>query len=229
VRIGYLRPASGFSSAEESRREAIIRGLVPAEVEVHTLVNPLSPRHADSEHAFADMVAIAKPFLSRLDPRDYDILVLAGALDPGLPELREASPIPIIGPGESSLYVASIFGAPLSIVTVDEHAVAATGPLLEQTPAKPRIASIRSMDTPVRFMLNDHATGVDALFRECRLAVKDDGAKALFLGSMTLGTFGVASRLHEELGVPILDPLRISMGVAVQCLFSSSPPPGSDA
>jgi allantoin racemase len=118
------------------------------------------------------------------------------------------------------MYLASIVGRPLSIVTVDEHAVHAAEGFLAQTVRKPQIVSVRSMDVPVRQIVDDRARGAEALEREARLAVSQDGAQAIYLGSMTLGTLGVAERLRADLGVPVFDPIRIVARAALELLVA---------
>ncbi len=53
--------------------------------------------------------------------------------------------------------------------------------------------------------------------------MEEDGAAALYLGSMTLGTLGVAEELREALGVAVFNPWPISVAVAVQCLEAAAP------
>ena len=64
--------------------------------------------------------------------------------------------------------------------------------------------------------------GRTRLVEQCRRAVSEDGAQALYLGSMTLGTLGVSERLQRELGVPVFNPWPIAMSVAVECLVAAA-------
>lgn len=216
--IGLYVPISGFSEDELRHREQIVRTLIPEDVTVRTLSSGGSPQWVESTNGFPDAIQEAGTFLRNMTPGTCDVVIAAGALDPGLPKAREACPVPLIGPGEASLFIASIYGRPLSIVTVDEFAIEAMTPFLEQTACKPPIASIRSMQLPVKTILQDRSVGVAALRRECTIAVRQDGAEALFLGSMTLGTLGITAELQGELGVPVFDPLRIAVAAAVQCI-----------
>ena len=68
--------------------------------------------------------------------------------------------------------------------------------------------------------MSDLEAGRSALMREASAAVHEDGAKALYLGCMTLTTLGLGEQLRQELGVPIFDPIRISLRMAVEVIES---------
>ena len=223
TRIAVALPISGMSQAERERRAAYIGSLVPDGVDFELLTSPTSPKFLDASEHFGDAVDAAVDFFAGLDAANYAVAISAGALDPGLDRLRTASPIPVIGPGEASLYVASVVGRRLSVVTVDEFAVAATQQFLDAVRNKPPIASVRSMEMPVREILEDLPRGRARLVDGCRRAVNEDGAEALYLGSMTLGTLGVAEELQEALGVSVFNPWPISVAVAAQCLQAAAP------
>ena len=221
-KIAVALPISGMDDAERARRDAYIRSLLPAGVEIDLLTSPAAPKFLDAWRHFGDAVDAATEFFAGVDRSDYAVVVEAGALDPGLAQLRAVCPVPVIGPGEASMYIAAIVGRPLSVVTVDEHAVAATHEFLAVVPAKPPIASVRSMDSPVSGMLKDLEGGRKRLVEECGRAVREDGAQALYLGSMTLGTLGMADALQRTLEVPVFNPFPIAMSAAVECLRAQS-------
>lgn len=219
-KIAVALPISGLSAEELSRRERVVRLHLPPDLTAEIVTSPASPKFLDAQQHFGDAVDAAVEFFANIDPGEFAVVVSAGALDPGLARARAACPVPVIGPGEASLYLASIFGRPLSIVTVDEFAVVATHEWLAEVVVKPPIVSVRSMELPVRRMVDDLALGLETLLRECRLAVSEDGAEALYLGSMTLGTLGLTETLQQSLGVPVFDPMRIAINAAAQCVYA---------
>jgi allantoin racemase len=218
--IGLAFPISGFNDQEVELRLSLVRPMLPDGFTVGAIRGADSPKWLDSEGDFADAIAAACAFFAATDASTWDVILASGALDPGLPEVRKVCPVPLIGPGEAALFAASVVGRPLSVVTVDEHAVKAVVPFLEQTATKPPIVSTLSLGVPVREMVQDRARGVEAVLRTCRTAVERDGAQAIFLGSMTLGTLGVVEAVRDQLGVPVFDPLRIAVAQAVQCGYA---------
>ena len=219
-KIGIALPISGLSSQELERRRQVVMALLPGGVDVELLASRAAPAFLDAQHHFSEAVNAAVEFFSTIDPREFAVVVSAGALDPGLARARTACRVPVIGPGEASMYLGWVIGRRLSIVTVDRHAVVATNEFLEHVPLKPPIASVRSMETPVRRIVDDLEHGRTRLLEECASAVRDDGARALYLGSMTLGTLAVTDELQRTLGVPVIDPIRVGVGAAVQCVYA---------
>jgi allantoin racemase len=217
-RIGYCTATSGYTAEEQARRAAILARWVPSDVELEQLAIPSGPAFLDQRSDFDKAVDAAVSFIRSIDPTKYDVIISAGAIDPGLDGLRANTSIPVVGPGEASMFVAHALGLPLSIVTVDEHAVAKSHEMLAHTALKPPIASVRSIGYPVRRTVQDLDGARAALRRECGAAVRDDGARAIYLGAMTLGTLGLDDTLRSELGVAILDPVQIAIGTAVQLL-----------
>jgi allantoin racemase len=216
--IGWCIPITGFTEQEKARRRAIIARWLPSDVSLEMVAIEGGPRFVDQKSDFGTVEKAGASFLASLDPKRYDVLISAGAIDPGLGTLRAAAPVPIVGPGEAGLFLAAVIGLPLSIVTIDEHAVAVAKELVEHLTVRPKIVSIRSIEMPARVIVDDLERAREATKREARAAVKEDGARAIYLGAMTLGTLDVDEPLRRELQVPILNPIEIALATAVQCL-----------
>jgi Asp/Glu/hydantoin racemase len=221
-KIAIALPISGFSNGELDRREQVIHEMLPPGVAVDLLTSPTSPKFLDLQEHFAEAVDAAVDFFKGIDPGRYAVVISAGALDPGLARARAACPVPVVGPGEASMYLASILGRTLSVVTVDRYAVVATHEFLAQVPVKPPIATVRSMELPVSVIIDDLTRGRERLEAECAAAVTEDGARALYLGSMTLGTLGITTRLQQSLGVPVINPFGVAVAAAIQCAAAQS-------
>ena len=213
--VGFINGSSGFTDEERALRAGMYSQFLPG-VDVRVEGIPDAPEFFDEGKHFGQALTAAESFFASLDPNSFDVIVWAGAIDPGLAELRALSPIPLIGPGEASMALAAINGQALSVVTVDEHAVPVTHAMLERVATKPHIASVRHIGVPVRVLVNDRARGVAAMLAEASRAVQEDGAEAIYLGSMTLGTLGVDNELRSQLGVSVFNPLRIAATTAMQ-------------
>ena len=220
--IGWCIPITGFTEDEKTRRREIIEKWLPDDVKVDIVAIQGGPRFVDQRSDFGTAEKAGASFLATIDPKAYDVLISAGAIDPGLETLRAASPVPVIGPGEAAMYLGAVIGQPLSIVTIDEHAVAVSKELVSHVSVKPKIVSIRSIEMPARVIVEDLPRAREATLREARAAVRDDGARALYLGAMTLGTLGVDEILRRELRVPVINPIQIALATAVQCLRASA-------
>ena len=220
-RIGVLLPTSGYASDEIERRRGLFGAHLPPDCDIEFLVPAGSPEFLDLARHFDEAIGAAGTLLRTLSPDRFAAVILAGALDPGLSAARAASPVPVVGPGEASMYLAWLVDRRLSIVTVDEHAVAAANQMLDALTLVPPVASIRSMEMPVRAIMNDFEAAGERLHRECGRAVQDDRAEVIYLGAMILGMLPTSHLLQEALGVPIFNPVSVSASTAAQLAQSS--------
>jgi allantoin racemase len=177
---------------------------------------PGGPEYFDEMQHFSQALDAAPRFYATLGTTDYRVAIAAGAIDPGLPMLRAASPIPVVGPGEASLFLASTSKRSLGLVTVDEHAVVKAQAFIEQTVTKPTITGIRSIDFPVRQLMDNPDEGDRRLREQCRLTVEEDGAEAVYLACLPFGKLPCAATLADELGVPVYNPWLIAVATAVE-------------
>ncbi|MCC7104046.1 MAG: hypothetical protein IT307_02805 [Chloroflexi bacterium] len=212
--IVYVLPMSGLSPEERARRTSVMRRFLPDGFDVEIAAIGGGPLWLDSSADFGSATARAIEQVGAFDPATVGAILIGGALDPGLADARRQARVPVVGPMEATFMLAAAVGKPLSVVTVDEHAVEAARTGVRQTSIKPEVLSIRSMDTPVRTLEGNLDAARSALRRECQQAIQKDGAQAIYLGAMTLPTLGLTEALREELQVPVYDPLRIGLQVA---------------
>ena len=77
----------------------------------------------------------------------------------------------------------------------------------------------------MRRVVGDLEGGREAVRREARAAVEEDGAGTIMLGAMTLGTLGMAQELRDDLGVPVINPVEAAIHAAVAATAAMGPPP----
>jgi len=132
--------------------------------------------------------------------------------DPGVRASREVVKIPVLGPCESSLLVASSMSDKFSVITV----LKSVAGLIEENARiyglSDKLVSVRAVDIPVLDLHQDNETTAKALFEEGKKALAEDGAEVLILGCT--GMTGMAERLSRELGVQVIDPLPTAVKFA---------------
>jgi allantoin racemase len=216
----YYLATSGYDQAEQERRLAVMAPFVPEGYRLAFATAAGSPDFLDHAADFAAASRAAREGVAALGPEQGEAIILGGALDPGLAELRARATLPVIGPGEAALFVAALYGRPLAIIVQDDAAVEAGHRLVEQTRVKPPVVAVRPLGIPVRTLVADLESGRRALREVAQAALQTDGAAALYLGSMTLPTLGLTEALRARLGVPVFDPLRIALRAAVEVVAS---------
>jgi len=137
-------------------------------------------------------------------------LMISCFSDPGIDAAREIARIPIIGAGETSMYLAAMLGQRFSIVTVLPEVKPRMWRRAHTYGLASKLASIRDIQIPVRELEKEWQMIEQKLFEESRTAIEADGAHAITLGCT--GMVGMAETLQKDLWeasyeVPVIDPV----------------------
>ncbi len=146
-----------------------------------------------------------------------DAVVIDCMGDPGLRPGRECVSIPVLGPAETSMHLASMLGHSFSVLTVLER----LRPMFENAAmvngVGGKLASVRAVDVPVLELEEDPQKVRRLLTEQGRLAVVEDHADVLIFGCT--GMLGCADAVREGLlaqgiDVPVIDPVPATIQVA---------------
>jgi len=146
----------------------------------------------------------------------YDAVISNCFGDPAVKPACEVLNIPVIGPAEASMHLATSLGHRFSVVTVLPNIVPMIENLATQYGVDKKLASVRYVNIPV-LDLREKKKLINALYREMLGAVKEDHAHVLVLGCT--GMLGVAKELEKRLKkygyeVPVVDPVGASVKFA---------------
>lgn len=133
----------------------------------------------------------------------HDAVVIAAFGDPGIAGIREALDVPVVGLTESALASACLLGKRFSIIAISRRIRAWYRDCVEDNHLAGRLASIRSLDQPLRAIGEvqaDHAARLETL---CLAAVEEDGADVVILAGAPLA--GLARSLAGRIPVPLVD------------------------
>ena len=149
----------------------------------------------------------------KAEKEGYDAVMTDCTEDGPLEALRERLSIPVIGPLESSMHLASILGKKFSIIALKGYEEPLFRKQAVAAGLEDRLISVREVD--VNFPeLQDSGSNLlnDGLLRESRKAVEQDGADVLILGCTSF--VGSEDWLMKELGVPVLQPGNVAVKFA---------------
>lgn len=154
-----------------------------------------------------------------------DGLILGCFGDPGLDALREMVMIPVVGPGQASLHVASMLGHRFSIVTVMDSVVPSLEKLVRISGLDKNLASVRAVNIPVLELGQDVGKTRNRVIEEAQKAKIRDRADTVVLGCMSMAFMGISEDIQEVLGIPVVNPARVSLKILeglVSCRLSHS-------
>lgn len=209
----YIVPGTGLDAKELDRRQRILNTMAGEgnKVDVKAIrEGPLSIETAvDEALCVPDTLRLARESES-----DYDAFIIGCYGDPGIEALRVTVRVPVIGPGEASMLCAAPLGHKFSVVTV----LPSVFPLIEAIADKfgllKRLASVRATNLHVLDVVKDPEGSKKVLHKVSREAVEEDGADTLVLGCMSEAFVGADRELSKELGVPVVNPISVSVKMA---------------
>lgn len=184
-----------------------------AQPDTEITVVSLDKGPASIESMYDDSIAspLVLEKVKEAEESGFDAVIIDCFADPALHAARELVNIPVIGPCQSSLAFASIVGENISIITVLRSVV----PILERLARvygfTGNLVSVRSIEIPV-LKLNNKKIVKSALLKECKEAIKFDGADTIILGCT--GMIGMAGDLQKELKIPVIDAATASLKMA---------------
>lgn len=143
----------------------------------------------------------------RAEEEGFDAVCINTVSDSGLAALRSRLRIPVLAPGQSSFHLASMLGHKFSVLTMWPRWYPLYRKTLKEYGLEARLASIRSIDVrpDAEALLTGKEDFVFAKLEEqARLAIEQDGADVLVLGSTTMHQSH--AYLSSRLSVPVLNP-----------------------
>lgn len=133
----------------------------------------------------------------------HDAVVVAAFGDPGVPGLKEALDIPVVGMTEAALMSACLLGQRFSIVAISRRITAWYRECVAYNGLLGRLASIRSLRQPLASIGSVQADHARQLRELCLMAAEEDGADVVIAAGAPLA--GLARALKGELPVPVVD------------------------
>lgn len=203
MRIAYIGP---------KHREQASQAFVGPGVTVEAHLPPGMPQSIES--MWEEYLSIPG-FLEKaveLERDGIDAIVHGCFGDPGIDGARELVSIPVLGSGATSMYIAANLSQRFSIITVLENIVRPLENLARLTGVDSKLASVRQIGIPVLELSQDPDGTLTKLVSASRRVIEEDRADALVLGCETRSFR--AGELQERVGVPVLNPLQVTLRTA---------------
>lgn len=151
----------------------------------------------------------------RSEEEGYDAVVMDTVSDSGLAALRSRLTIPVLGPGLVQQHVAAMLGRRFSILTMWQRWVSLYEKTMAEYGTAHYCASIRSIDTrpdQEQLLAGREEVVFSKLEEQGRLAIEQDGADVILIGSTTMHQS--VDHLRKTLGVPVINPGTLTIKLA---------------
>jgi allantoin racemase len=218
MRICYVVPGAmsqgPLGVTEMERRERLLQewAFPGTTVTVVDVANGVKSIESAYEELLAAPGAIDR--IRHLEREGIDAAIIGCFGDPGLEAARELVAIPVIGPGEASLLLAAQLAHRITILSVFDSLAASHRQQAFRAGVLDKLASVRGLDIPVLELMRDPDATFSRIVQVGRRAVEQDGAEVLIFGCMTMSFLGVAPRLSDALGVPVVNAAQAALKAA---------------
>ncbi len=134
--------------------------------------------------------------------------------DPGLHACREVVSIPVLGPCQTAMHVASMMGHRFAFITVLDRLRAMIDSLVARYGLRENFASFQAVNIPVLHIASDMEALNNALTEKAITAIDEDHADYIILGCT--GFLGCAEAMQAKLresgrDVPVIDPIPLTV------------------
>ena len=240
MKILYIMPGvvakqGGHGAQELERRRGILQQWASPDCEVDISDLEEGPHSIESSAEEYLCVPGLIKRVKKAQDEGFQGVIDGCYTDPGVHACREIVRIPVLGPGECSMLVATSISHRFSIVTALEGLVRPLERLAKAVGLNEKMASVRHAHIPVLELASDTDASYFRVLGICRQCLDEDGADTIILGCMSMAFLGVSDRLQGDLGVPVVNPAYVTLKFAellVGAKLTSSPiaypPPPKD-
>ncbi len=216
-RILYLVPGSGMPDGEMKRRERLANSFL-----INPEKNSVFVRSADDgplsiESYIESEMSVGSTLKHLISLKgEYDAVIIGCADDPGIASVRELLDVPVIGPFESSVALATTLGESFGVATILDEVVPETRVMIRKMGYREQLASVRAVQYNVLNMMDgsvDETAVVNQIVEVGRKLV-EDGASSIVLGCMTLAFLLVDEPAGKKLGIPVVNPAKAAVAAA---------------
>lgn len=218
IRIAFV--IGGYPPAERKRREDVALSYSSAEVEVGIVSVAATPfLHGLSP---AELSLAAPPFFEafrQAEREGYHAVVPLGMLDLGVDGGRSMVDIPVIGPCEASLHVASMLGDRFGLIGYHASLIPMMDAIVRRYGMADRVAGWRNCGFDLPDLAANHDAVVGNFVAGARSLIEEHRADVIIpMGISQCPVHIKPDWLSRELGVPVVEgigaPIRIAAAMA---------------
>lgn len=193
--------------------ESARRKITDPNTELIPLTNPKGTKNIDC--GFADYQSVwsfIRAILEKVEEIKPDAVVLAGFGNVGVFALKEALSIPVLSISETAQTIACLMGDKYTVLTMLRQFIPYQEDLVRLYRLQDKCASVRGINVNVEKCVTDRENTMNQLSEEVLKIVKEDNAEVVVLGCA--GLCGYDEALQELVGVPVLDPVTVTVKFA---------------
>jgi allantoin racemase len=212
MKLAGVVAIGSYTPADLERKKQSLQTVLRPDTHLDMFAAPSRVPYVESSlELYLSEVAVARKVVevARLG---YDAVVGTAFLDNGLDAARELVDIPVVGPAKTTLYMAATLANKFAVILAAGDLAKHVWALAKVLGVVDRIVALSPLKCTVADFLHDEANAVAMIVAVGRQLMEEQGAEALVLGCGA--TTGLAARVTQALGIPVLDPGLTAMKYA---------------
>jgi allantoin racemase len=213
IRVAFV--VGAYPPEERKRREDAALAYSSAEVEVGIVSVKASPYFIGNA---PDLLGVAvPPFIDAFreaERQGYDAVVPLGTLDLGVDAGRSVVDIPVVGPSESMLHIASMLGRRFGVIMYDDVVLPLGYRMVERFHMVDKVIGWRTCGFELPDIIANRDKVVNTFVDKARELVKLGADVILPMGITQCPVHIKPDWLMKELGVPVVEgigaPIRLA-------------------
>ncbi|MGE3538836.1 MAG: aspartate/glutamate racemase family protein [Candidatus Tectimicrobiota bacterium] len=204
MKLAVVAAIGSYTPADLEHKKQSLRVVLRPETQLDMYAADSGVPYVESSMDFyLSEVAVARKIVevARLG---YDAIVGSAFLDNGLDAARELLDIPVVGPAKTTMYMAATLAHRFAVITAAGDLPRHIWAFAKVLGVVDRVVAIPTLPCTVADFLRDESRSVSLMVDMGRQLMDDKGAEAIVLGCGA--STGLARRVSQALGIPVLDP-----------------------
>lgn len=143
---------------------------------------------------------------------DYDAFIVNCFADPGIMGAREIANVPVVGPGQASMTVASMLGHKFGVISIRKKAESMFDQKVASLGLEDKFAGAVGINIGVNELLTDRDATRREILKAANKLIEEKHAEVIVLGCT--GMLSFAEDIRKELRVPVVEPTITALKIA---------------
>lgn len=204
MRLAGVVAIGSYTAADLAVKKRRLQAVLRRDTEVDMFAAASGVPYVESSfELYVSSAAVARKVVE-VAQQGYDAVVGTAFLDNGLDAARELVDIPVVGPAKTTLYMAATLANRFAVIAAAGDLPKHVWAYAKVLGVVDRLVAIPTLKCTVADFLRDEEQAVTMIVAMGRQLMEERGAEALVLGCGA--TTGLAPRVADTLGIPVLDP-----------------------
>ena len=212
MRLACVVSIAGYTPADLASKRDGLKAILRPDTQLDMFAAASGVPYIESSFEFYMSEAAVARKCVEIAQLGYDAIAGTAFLDNGLDGARELVDIPVVGPAKTSLYLAATLANKFAVIMARGDLAKHVWAFAKVIGVADRIVAVPTLTCSVTDFLHDEARAVEMTVDMGKRVMAEHGAEAVVLGCGA--TSGLAPRLSEALGIPVLDPGRTAVKFA---------------